>query len=500
MSYVIGIDASTSAVKAVAFDSMGNQAGLGRAELALDEPRTGWAEQDCRDWAAGMYQALRELGQQVDLGLVQALAITCQRETFVLLDDAYEPVRPAITWLDMRAGEQVRRFGGDVPEITGKPAGHSDALFKLIWLKENEPQSLAQTRTVYDTSGYLIHDLTGERTTSLATAATMTLVDIRTREYSEKLLGFAGLSRGQLPSLTDTMQVAGRICEQAAARTGLAAGTPVIATVGDGQAAGVGAGIVHGDLAYASLGTGVGIGAASGSYVRDPSYRTLEGYKPGTYYLEPVLADGTHLITWFIRKFGVAADDALGLRPEQKLEMAAARVRAGCDGLFCLPYFTGVLSPYWDHTARGTFFGLRTNHGLPEMYRAILEGISYEIRLCIDKLEQSRHAPVSEIVAMGGGAASVLWRQIIADVLNRSVRVCEQTEVTALGAAVHAAAAVGLHGSHEIEKAAASMTQVGPPLLPDEPTSARYDRYFGVYRDLYPACQALFGRIDSEFG
>jgi xylulokinase len=163
----------------------------------------------------------------------------------------------------------------------------------------------------------------------------------------------------------------------------------------------------------------------------------------------------------------------------------------------CLPYFSGVLSPYWDDEARGMFYGLRGTHGMPQMYRAMLEGITYEIQLCLADLESARGRALDELVVVGGGAGSALWLQIIADVTGRPVTVCAQSEVTALGAAMHAMAAYEASNGVPVEDVVAAMTSRGHQYLPDEHRHREYQRWFEVYREIYHTNKPLLARIAS---
>lgn len=496
-AFVIGVDASTSAVKAVAFAADGEQIGLGHTPLTLIEERAGWAEQHATEWYSALVSSLRKLGAQVDLSRAVGLAITCQRETVAILDADGNEIRPAITWVDTRCGSQVERFGARVHEITGRPAAVSDSLFKLIWLRENEPDTLDAAVTIVDTAGYLIESLTGKRVTSFATASTLTVVDIHSRCYSDELLELCGLTAEQFPEMVDTMQQLGTVTAQAAAATGLPVGLPVIATVGDGQAAGVGVGVVDGNTGYASLGTGIALGAASSKYVHSPAFPTLEGYSPGHYYLEPVLATGSYLISWFVRTFGVEADPESARSPEQVIGDQARNVPPGANGLYCLPYWGGVLSPYWDRTPSGVFIGLRGVHALPHMYRAVLEGLSYEIRICLEAVEGARGGRLEELVVVGGGSRSELWVQTIADVCNRTVYVCAQTEVASLGAAVHAASATGLRPGESIAQVARGMASRGAAFAPDPERAAFYEHAFQGYRQIYELNRPIFAALHA---
>lgn len=486
MGYVIGVDSSTSAVKAAVFDADGRQIAVGRASLGMSEPRPGWHEQDCRDWIAGLYDALGQLKGQIDLTQVKAMAVTCQRETVVLLDEANEPIRPAIVWLDTRATEQVERLGSEMVHAeTGKPPATWLGLYKLIWLYENEPDSIRRTKTVYDVSGYLMNALTGIRATCFATGDTLSVVDLKQGKYAAHTIALAGLTEAQFPPLVNTGEIVGAITDEVAERTGLPKGLPVVSTVGDGQAAGVGANVVSSDLAYLSLGTGIALGVPATEYSYSPAYRTLVGYEAGSFYLECLVANGSYLVSWFIRKFEIEGDAKTKESAETKLENMARAVPPGSEGLFCVPYFSGCMTPHWDGDSRGAFIGLRGSHGMAGMYRSILEGISYEIKLCLNATNQARGKPVKGLIAMGGGANSALWCQIIADQTGCFVQVCEQQEVTALGAAIHAAAAVGFCGTKSIAQTANRMSRLGKRFDPDLSAHAKYQEYFPIYEQLY---------------
>ena len=181
------------------------------------------------------------------------------------------------------------------------------------------------------------------------------------------------------------------------------------------------------------------------------------------------------------------------LSPEQVLETAAAQLPAGAEGLLALPYWTGALTPYWDHDARGVLMGLTGAHGKSHVYRALLEGIAYEQRLLTSGAEQELGEPIEELVALGGGSRSAVWCQILADVLKRDVHVVREPESTCLGAGMLGASAIGLHDS--IQAAAEAMSGRAAHFTPDPRQAGRYDALFEVYRDIYPAMRALFPRL-----
>jgi xylulokinase len=353
---------------------------------------------------------------------------------------------------------------------------------------------------VADVHAFLVHRLTGVWATSWASADPLGLVDMRTRDYDDALLSAVGLSRAQVPALHAPGTVLSTVRDDVARELGLPLGLPVVAGAGDGQSAQLGTGITAPGRAYLNLGTGVVSGTFSEHYSHSRRYRTLFAAVPGAYTLETFIGGGTFNLSWFVEKFSGVDTRALGLdlTPEQVLETAAAQLPPGAEGLLALPYWTGALTPYWDHHARGMLVGLSGVHGKSHVYRALLEGIAFEQRLLTSGAEPALEAPVEALVALGGGSRSPVWCQILADVLQRRIEVVREAESTCLGAGILAAAASGVHGS--IEVAAKAMTGTAAVYTPDADRAAVYDGLYEVYRDLYPAMRGLFPRLSAAAG
>jgi xylulokinase len=239
-------------------------------------------------------------------------------------------------------------------------------------------------------------------------------------------------------------------------------------------------------------------GAFSQEYGADPAFRTLTGGVAGTYLLETVLRGGTFTISWFLQKFGVIDGEGSGseLSPEEICEDAARQVPPGSLGLMLVPYWNGVMNPYWDPAASGIVAGWRGAHGKAHLYRAILEGIAFEQRLATSGVEAATGLPIERFIAMGGGSRSSLWCQIVADVTGKPVTRSASPEATCLGAAILAAAAAGLHS--DVREAASAMVHLGETFSPNEKNQAIYDRlYDEVYRHLFPSLQSALGRLDD---
>jgi xylulokinase len=301
-----------------------------------------------------------------------------------------------------------------------------------------------------------------------------------------------------MPELAPPGVVIGKLTTDAATACGLPAGLPVVCGLGDGQAAGLGAGITQPGLTYLNLGTAVVSGTCTATYLVDRAFRTTCSGIPGTYFLETVLLGGTYTVMWFIERCGTEFPASSFQPPttaEEAWEQAIANLPPGADGLLLVPYWNSAMNPYWDAAASGIVVGWRGTHDRRHFYRAILEGIAFEQRLHTEGVEAATRQRVKGFVAMGGGSSSPLWCQIVADVTGKLVYRCETAEASALGAGILAAGAVGIHrGTVE---AAAAMTRITPqPFEPDAGCHAIYTRlYEEVYRHLFPALQRYLDRL-----
>ncbi|MEZ5824784.1 MAG: FGGY family carbohydrate kinase [Geminicoccaceae bacterium] len=493
---VIGVDCSTTAAKAIVWDANGHALAEGRQGFGVVQEKPGWGEQEAEDWWRATAHAIAEATSQVEMSRIGALCVTHQRETFVCLDRDDQPIRPAMLWLDVRATAEVETFGNeDVHRITGKPANPTPAWYKLLWLARHEPQTMAKTAHVVDVAAYLVHRLTGEWATSWSSADPLGLVDLSTFDYDDGLLETAGLSRSQLPALVAPGDIAGRLSPSIAAGLGLPAGLPVIAGVGDGQSAGLGCNITAPGRAYLNVGTGVVSGTHADRYSHASAYRTMGSAVPGAWVLETFIGGGTHNIVWFVNQLaGIDSKSlGLGLSTEQLLEAAAERLPAGAEGLLCLPYWTGAMTPYWDGHARGALIGLSGLHGKAHIYRAILEGIAMEQRMLSAGAGEATGREIEEFVILGGGSRSRLWCRIFASALQRPVHLVREQESTALGAGVLAAAGCGVHS--DILSAAAAMSGVRDRFDPELELAEAYDRLFETYRGIYPALRPTFAGL-----
>ncbi len=478
---VVGVDASTTAVKAIAFDSSGKPIYEAKASYPLATPKPGHVEQDAEDWWRALSNTLKQLTQEVSPARIAAIALTHQRETFVLVDKHGQPIRPAILWLDERSRAEVAELSAklgreNIRDWSGKPPDPTPGLYGLMWLNKHERGSLDQADFVADTGTFLHFRLTGERTASLASADPLGIVDLQARNWRPELVDAAGLGSKQLPKLVAPGAEVGRVSAEASEACGLEKGTPVYGAVGDGQANGLGLGVTEEGKACLSLGSGVVFGMYVSRYAMSDAYRMLTAPDGKGFMLETVIRSGMQLLEWVMR---TTRYDAVN-----ELEKLAREIPPGCDGLLTLPYFSGVMSPYWDETARGAMVGLSLDHTPGHLYRSAIEAICFEQAIATTSVEESLNVRASNIVASGGGTNSQLIMQCLTSIMGRPIAISPVKEAAALGAAM--LAAIGAGWFTDTKQAAASMCTEPTELIePDSNLVENYGPLKTVYEDLY---------------
>lgn len=505
---VIGIDASTTATKAIAWSRDGEPVAEGRAPVSLSSPLPNYYEQDPEEWWSSAVAALKSLTARIDPGRVAGIAISNQRETFAPLDANGRAVRAGMVWLDERARHLVQELAAAVGvekdglaaihRISGKPVDIIPVSNRIYWMKQVEPEKHAATAMFADVHGFLVHRLTGRYATSWASADPLGIFDNDRKIWSPEILAAVGIADDRLPDAEKPGSVLSLVSEAAAAVTGLRAGTPVIAGGGDGQLAGLGAGALSPEVAYLNIGTALVSGVYGRAFRNSLAWRTMGSPTGEGYYYESCLRGGTFTVTWFADTIckGETMPRADLFR---QLEREAADVPLGAGGLVMLPYWQGVMNPYWDSSARGTFIGLSGAHGRGHMYRALMEGLAFEQHLSTSAVERELGAPVNRFVGIGGGAASAVWRQIFADVTGKVVERSETVEASSLGAAMCAAVGAGWFSSFE----AASDAMSGRIIERSEPDAGRHRRYgelFDIYADIYGRLRETFARLDRFQG
>jgi sugar (pentulose or hexulose) kinase len=497
---VVGIDSSTSATKAIAWDAEGNRVAEGRKAISLSNPRPGEFEQAPADWWSSTVAALRELTSKIDPQRLAGLAISNQRETFGAFAENGGALRPGMVWLDDRARPQTKRFGESfgaerVHEISGKPLDVIPCLYRLIWMREHEPDIFERAAFFAEVHGYLCFRLTGRKVTSTASADPMGLLDMRSFTWSRDIFEAAGIPLSKMPALVRPGEFVGRISDAVAAETGLPQGLRVFAGGGDGQCAGTGVAVLQPGRAYVNLGTAAVAGIYGETYAYNRHFRTETAIAEEGYIYETCVRSGTFLVDWLAGEvFGVESTKRREALAE--LEAQASTLPIGAEGLVLAPYWQGCMTPHWDSNARGLIAGLTGSTRRANIFRAILEGVALEIAQSMEAASSASGVAIDHYVAIGGGASSDLWTSILADASARPVRRSPATEASSLGAAMAAAKGAGWYPTLK----QASLAMAATPTLAFEPDPRRvelYREFRGIHADLWPIVRSWNDRLTA---
>jgi xylulokinase len=498
--YLLGIDIGTSSVKALLVDTEGNIAAKTSREYPLSSPAPLWSEQDPEDWWQGTRAVIAEFFEQSSLNPAQIVAVglTGQMHGLVLLDAAGKVLRPAMLWNDQRTGEQCERIHEaagreNVIRITGKPALASFTAPKILWVREREPEIYARIATCLLPKDYIRYRLTGTFFSDVADASGMSLLDVGARRWSDEMLRCLEIPEAFLPQVTESTDISAFVNTEAAAATGLLAGTPIVGGAGDQAAEAVGCGVLEEGKVSIAIGTSGVVFAGMPSYVFDPLGR-LHAYchaSPGLWHVMGVMLSAGGSYRWLRDTFcaeEVEKANYHGIDVYDLMSEYADAVAPGCEGLLFLPYLSGERTPYPDPYARGVFFGISLRHGRKHFIRSVLEGVAFGLKDSMELLA-ALNLPVSDVRISGGGARSSIWRQIIADVLNVPLHIVNATEGAAFGAALLAGVGAGVFPS--VRHAASQIVRIVDETRPGPGVD--------VYRQLYPRYRALYSALKDEF-
>ena len=378
----------------------------------------GRAEQDPEVWVDAVTRATRLLldGSGTPPGAVRAISFSGQMMGAVFLDGAHRPVRPAMIWADHRSAEQAQRLdaalgAGRAYRLLGHRVHATYSLAKLMWVREHEPGNHSRVRHVCLAKDFVVQRLTGTLVTDPSDASSTNAYDQRRGCWSSEVLDAAGVESGIFPEIVPSTTVVGGVLPDVAGALGLAAGTPVVLGGGDGPLAATGAGVLSSrDGCYAYLGSSSWISSAAPEPLHDPQRRsmTFDHVVPGQYVPTATMQAGGASLEWAAEVLAPDAEERFG-------ELLAETAEADTDGLYFLPHLLGERSPHWNTAARGAFLGLTRRHGRAHLAKAVLEGVAFNLAVCLEAFREAGQ-PVEHVDAIGGGASSDVWLGILADV------------------------------------------------------------------------------------
>ena len=476
---LLGIDIGSGSTKAVVVTAAGDVVATATRSHEVSLPRHGWAEMDAETiWWGESASLARELSAQVGADRIVGVCVSGVGPCLLVCDDNQQPLRPAILYgLDMRAGAEIteltERYGAKAIVERGGSALSTQAVGpKMLWLQRNEPEVWAKTRRWYNSNSFVAGRLTGEYFLDQHTASQCDpMYDIHSLSWHDEWA--RDVAPGlEFPRLVWPSEVVGHVSADAAAQTGLRAGTPVSAGTVDAWSEAFSVGVRRpGELMMMYGSTAFFVNVMSDLH-SDPTLWTTAGIEPGTY----TFAAGTSaagLLTSWIRTI-------TGNPPFEQMLAEAAAVPPGSDGLLLLPYFQGERTPIYDPQARGVLAGLSLKHERGHLYRAVYEGIAFGLRHVLEFFD-SAGGRADRIVAVGGGTMAPLWTQIVTDVTGRTQEIPAQTIGASYGDALLAAIGTGL------VPADTDWSRAGRLVVPDERVQEFYEPMYQNFLSLYPA-------------
>ncbi len=484
----IGIDLGTSAVKLLLMDGEGEIKNIVSKDYPLEFPKPGWSQQDPEDWKKAVLEGIPELLAGFDASQVAGIGAGGQMHGLVVLDKEDNVIRPAILWNDGRTAKQVDYLNNEIgkeklSQLTANIAFAGFTAPKILWMRENEPDLFARIAKIMLPKDYINYVLTGVHCTDYSDASGMLLLDVEHKGWSKEMLDICGISEGQMPQLFESYEKVGTLKPTIAKDLGLPETVAVCAGAGDNAAAAVGTGTVGEGACNISLGTSGTVFISSERFGVDPN-NALHAFAhaDGHYHLMGCMLSAASCNKWLMEDIFHTSDYA-----EEQTDITPDKL--GSNHVYFLPYLMGERSPINDTNARGAFTGLTMDTSRSDLTQAVLEGVAFAIR---DSFEVAKalgiHINRSKIC--GGGAKSPLWKTIMANVLNIELEVPESEQGPGMGGAILAMVACGLYPT--VADACDQLVHTAETVTPNPELSARYERRYQKFKQIYPAMKELF--------
>lgn len=495
--YFLGLDTSTTSSKALLINEQGEIVATASSPHTLQTPKPLWSEQDPHEWWQAVTISIRAVLQKAGVSgeAVAAIGLTGQMHGLVLLDQAGQVLRPAILWNDQRTQAQCEEIHRRVSkerfiQITGNVALTGFTAPKILWVAQNEPRVYAKAKHVLLPKDYIRYQLTGEYAMDKADGSGTVLFDLKSRAWSNEVLSALDIDPSWMPPTFEGSAFTGQVTAEAAALTGLKAGTPVAAGGGDQAAQAVGVGAVEPGVVAVTVGTSGVIFAPTSSALIEPDGR-LHAFchaVPGMWHFMGVMLSAAGSLQWYRDTLapGTSFDD---------LVQEAEIVPAGSEGLQFLPYLSGERTPHPDPLARGAFVGLTVRHGRGHLTRAVLEGVAYGLKDSFTLIQNAGSEAITQVRASGGGTKSPLWRQILASVLEAELVTVNTAEGAAYGAAL--LAGVGAGSWLDVPSACKTAVKITGSTRPDAAQVTAYRLAYPLYQGLYPALKSSFNQLGA---
>lgn len=501
--YLVGLDVGTTGCKATIFTADGMLIANASREYRVDIPQAGWAEQD----AENVWRLLQEaLGEAISYlsgkRKISAIGLSVQGEAVIPLDKAGFAMRPAILGMDTRTGEQNRwlqdKFGRQyLFQRTGMPIHTINTLPKLLWLKQHEPDCWCNAAHFVLYEDFLIRKLTGKTAISQCLASRTQLYDLVTGNWSEEILEAAEISPERLSPVVASGTPIAELRSELVRAWGLE-NRPLVVAGGHDQACGaLGVGLIKPGLSMVSTGTAEVVEVVLEKPALSPALEegNISCYAhvvPKLYLAMTLNHSGGLILRWFRDTFcaqEIQQATSMGADP---YDLIFGDLSDEPSPLFLLPHFSGSGTPWFDTASKGAFLGLTFAATKKDFAKAILEGLTYELKLNLELL-RSAGVQIDELRAIGGGARSKLWLQLKADITGIRVAVPKITEAASWGAALLAGVGAGIFSA--VDHAAEQTVKIVERYQPIPRSVSRYAERYELYREIYPTLANLNHRL-----
>lgn len=485
--YYIGLDLGTSALKLLLMSGQGEICKIISKEYPISFPKPGWSEQNPVDWWNAAVDGIRELVRDVvDKNQIKGISFGGQMHGLVVLDKDDHVIRPAILWNDGRTAEECKYLNEVVgteklSQYTANIAFAGFTAPKILWMQKHEPENFRKIHKIMLPKDYLAYRLSGVFCTDVSDASGMLLFDVEHKCWSEEMLNICGIKREQVADIYESYEAVGTITPEAAGELGLPQNVKIIAGAGDNAAAAIGTGTVGDGRCNVSLGTSGTIFISSKNFGVDENNALHSfAHADGHFHLMGCMLSAASCNKWWM-------EDIIGTKEYGKEQESVQNL--GENHVFFLPYLMGERSPHNDPDAKGAFIGMSMDTKRSDMTLAVLEGVAFAMR---DSLEvaKSLGIDIKRTTICGGGAKSLLWRKIMANVLNLEINIIESEEGPGYGGAILAAVGCGEYSS--VEEAAKKLVKVVDTVKPDSELVNKYEERYKIFRQIYPSLKFLY--------
>lgn len=490
MNTYIGIDLGTSGTKFLLVAANGEILAENTQSYEVCYPHSGWSEQSPELWYKAALTGLKELLQGQDKSAVKGISFGGQMHGLVVLDKDDNVIRPCILWNDGRTEKQTKYLNEVIgkeklSEYTGNIAFAGFTAPKILWIKENEPENFAKIAKIMLPKDYLAYKLSGSFCTDYSDASGMLLLDVKNRRWSQKMCDVCGISEQMLPKLYESYEVVGTLKKEIAEELGLSEEVKIIAGAGDNAAAAVGTGVVGEGGCNISLGTSGTLFVSATQYKED-KVNALHSFchADGGWHLMGCILSAASCNAWW-------SDKILETNNYAK-EQEGLEEMLGKNELYFLPYLMGERSPHNDVNARGAFIGMRPDTTRKQMTLAVLEGVTFALRDCLEASKKNG-IEVKKTKLCGGGAKSPLWRKIVANVMNMPVEIPQTEQGPSYGGAM--LAMVGCGEYKTVKDASQMIVKVKETVYPETEIAQKYEARYQIFKSLYPALKNVFGQF-----